>query len=253
MTLHTDTITGYKVFKKDFTCLNYDFKGVGTIHTFEGVPVLCKSGFHFCTNLEDCFNYYAIDSDMIVCEVQATNYTDAEPDCSKHACQSLTIVRQLTLEEVKSHISTSKNAYTWAKNIGDKDYMKQFVKDSYYAYLWALYIGDREYMKQFVKDSYYAYYWALNIGDREYMKQYVTDSVYAYFWARNIGDREYMKQYVTDSCYAYYWALNIGDREYMKQYISDSAYAYVWAKDIGDKEYMINKFPEIAKWIASAI
>ena len=54
MTLHSDTITGYKVFNNDFTCRDYDFKGVGTTHTFEGIPVLCKSGFHFCTNLEDC-------------------------------------------------------------------------------------------------------------------------------------------------------------------------------------------------------
>ena len=201
MTLHTDTITGYKVFKKDFTCLNYDFKGVGTIHTFEGIPVLCKSGFHFCTTLEDCFNYYAITSNMIVCEVQATNYTDAEDDCSKRT-----------------------------RNIGDKEHMKQYVTD-----------------------SCYAYYWACKIGDKEHMKQYVTDSENAYLWARNIGDKEYMKQYIKDSEYAYYWACNIGDREQMKQYISDSAYAHLWARDIGDKEYMINKFPKIAKWIASAI
>ena len=169
MTLHTDTITGYKVFKKDFTCRDYDFKGVGTTHTYEGVPVLCESGFHFCTTLEDCFNYYDITSDMIVCEVQATNYTDAESDCSKCTCQTLTIIRQLSLDEVKSHISTSKNAYYWAKYIGDKEYMKQFVKDSVYVYKWANNIGDAEYMKQYITDSKHAYRWALYIGDKEYM------------------------------------------------------------------------------------
>ncbi len=162
-------ITGYKVFKKDFTCLNYDFKGVGTIHTFEGTPVLCYSGFHFCTTLEDCFNYYDITSDMIVCEVQATNYTDAEDGCSKRSCQTLTIVRQLTLEEVKSHISTSKNAYYWALDIGDEEHMKQYVTNSEYAYFWAKNIGDTEYMKQYIQDSYYAYLWANDIGDKEYM------------------------------------------------------------------------------------
>ena len=224
MTLHNDTITGYKVFNNDFTCRNYKFKGVGATHIFEGVPVLCESGFHFCTTLEDCFKYYTIDPNMIVCEVQATNYTDAEPDCSKHACQSLTIVRRLTLEEVKSHISTSENAYHWA-----------------------LYIGDREYMKQYITNSRYAYYWAKNIGDKEHMKQYVTDSEHAYRWALNIGDKEHMKQYVNNSVYASLWAKNIGDKEHMKQYIKDSRYAYFWVYTIGDKEYMINKFPEIAK------
>ncbi len=192
MTLHNDTITGYKVFMKDFTCRDYDFKGVGTTHTYEGVPVLCESGFHFCTNLEDCFNYYDITSDMIVCEVQATNYTDAEPDCSKRTCQILTIISQLSLDEVKSHISTSENAYKWAYHIGDKEYMKQYVTDSEYAFYWALFIGDKEYMKQYITDSRYAYRWAYNIGDKEHMKQYVTDSGYAYLWALNIGDKEHM-------------------------------------------------------------
>ena len=192
MTLHNDTITGYKVFESDFTCRDYDFKDVGTTHTYEGVPVLCESGFHFCTTLEDCFKYYFISKNMIVCEVQATNYADAEDDCSKRTCQILTIIRQLTLEEVKSHISTSSNAYYWALNIGDKEHMKQYITDSHYAYFWARFIGDKEYMKQYVTNSVYAYFWALNIGDKEHMKQYVTDSCYAYVWARDIGDKEYM-------------------------------------------------------------
>ncbi len=192
MTIHNDTITGYKVFESDFTCRDYDFKDVGTTHTYEGVPVLCESGFHFCTNLEDCFKYYDISPDMIVCEVQATNYTDAEDDCSKRTCQTLTIIRQLPLEEVKSHISTSQNAYVWACNIGDKEYIKQIVTDSEYAYKWARDIGDTEYMKQYITDSEYAFYWARYIGDTEYMKQYITDSEYAFYWARNIGDKDYM-------------------------------------------------------------
>ncbi len=169
MTIHNDTITGYKIFKKDFTCRDYDFKGVGAIHTYEDTPVLCRSGFHFCTTLEDCFKYYDITSDMIVCEVQATNYTDAKDDCSKRTCQTLTIICQMTIDEVKSHISTSKNAYYWARYIGDKEYMKQYVTDSRYAYWWAKHIGDTEHMKQFVTDSAYACFWARDIGDKEYM------------------------------------------------------------------------------------
>ena len=146
MTIHNDTITGYKVFEEDFTCRDYNFKSVGTTHTYEGVPVLCKSGFHFCTKLEDCFEYYDISLDMIVCEVQATNYTDAKSDCSKRTCQTISIISQLTLDEIKPHISTSENAYYWAYKIGDKEYMKQLVKDIHYAYCWVRDIGDKKYM-----------------------------------------------------------------------------------------------------------
>ena len=37
MTIHNNTITGYKVFEPDFTCRDYDFQGVGTTHTYEGL------------------------------------------------------------------------------------------------------------------------------------------------------------------------------------------------------------------------
>ena len=95
MTLHQDTITGYKVFNKGLKSRDYDFNEVGSTHTYEGEPVLCKSGFHFCTVLQDCFKYYDITFDMIICEVQATGYTDSEGNCSKRTCQTLTITRQM--------------------------------------------------------------------------------------------------------------------------------------------------------------
>ncbi|TXG81263.1 MAG: hypothetical protein E6R13_06620 [Spirochaetes bacterium] len=146
MTIHNNTITGYKVFNPDFTCLDYDFKGVGSTHTYEETPVLCESGFHFCTTLQDCFKYYPITPDMIVCEVQATGYTDAEGDCSKRTCQSLSIIRQMPLDEVAQHITESKYAYCWAKDIGNKDIMIDRITDSEWAYYWAKNIGNRDIM-----------------------------------------------------------------------------------------------------------
>ena len=146
MTLHNDTITGYKVFEPDFTCRDYDFKGVGTTHTYEWTPVLCESGFHFCTTLQDCFKYYYIAPDMIVCEVQATGYTDAEEGCSKRTCQTLSITRQMPLDEVAQHITDSEYAYFWAKYIGNQDIMINCITDSVYAYCWARGIGNTDIM-----------------------------------------------------------------------------------------------------------
>ena len=146
MTLHNDTITGYKVFEPDFTCRDYDFQGVGTTHTYEWTPVLCESGFHFCTTLQDCFKYYYIAPDMIVCEVQATGYTDAEEGCSKRTCQTLSITRQMPLDEVAQHITDSEYAYFWAKYIGNQDIMINCITDSVYAYCWARGIGNTDIM-----------------------------------------------------------------------------------------------------------
>ena len=169
MTIHNDTITGYKVFNHDFSCRDYDFKGVGTTHTYKGTPVLCESGFHFCTTLQDCFKYYDIKPHMIVCEVQVTGYTDAEEDCSKRTCQSLSIMRQMPLHEVAQHITESKYAYWWARDIGNRDIMIDRITESEYAYLWARFIGNTDIMIDRITDSVYAYCWARDIGNRDIM------------------------------------------------------------------------------------
>ena len=192
MTFHSNTITGYKVFNHDFTCRDYDFKGVGTTHIYEGTPVLCKSGFHFCTTLQDCFKYYDIKPDMIICEVTATGYTDAENDCSKRTCQSLSIMRQMPLHEVAQHITESKYAYRWARRIGNTDIMIDRITDSYYAYWWAKNIGNQDIMIDRVTNSEYAYYWAKNIGNTDIMIDRITNSHYAYYWAMDIGNRDIM-------------------------------------------------------------
>ena len=45
-----------------------------------------------------------------------------------------------------------------------------------WAYQWAFDIGDQEYMRQFVTKSQWAYYWAREIGDREYMRKFIAES-----------------------------------------------------------------------------
>ncbi len=227
MTIHNDTITGYKVFNHDFTCRGYDFNGVGSTHTYEGTPVLCESGFHFCTTLQDCFKYYNITSNMIICEVQVTGYTDAEGDCSKRTCRSLSVIRQMPLNEVTQHITESKYAYYWAKDIGNKDIMINRVTD-----------------------SEWAYYWARFIGNQDIMINRITDSVYAYRWARDIGNRDIMIDRITKSEWAYYWAMGIGNRDIMINRITDSKYAYCWARGIGDKDIMTARYPDIKNWLA---
>ncbi len=226
MTLHNDTITGYKVFNHDFTCLDYYFNGVGSTHTYEGTPVLCKSGFHFCTTLQDCFKYYDIKPHMIVCEVQATGYTDAKADCSKRTCQTLSIIRQMPLDEVAQHITESEYAYWWAMNIGNQDIMINRITNSQWAYYWARYIGNADIMIDRITNSQWAYCWAMDIGNTDIMIDRITESKWAYYWAKNIGNRDIMINRVTDSERAYYWA-----------------------SDIGNADIMIARYPDIKRWL----
>lgn len=51
---------GYKVFNPDFTCRSFQFE-VGKTYEHKGELKICRSGFHFCRNVADCFNYYSFD------------------------------------------------------------------------------------------------------------------------------------------------------------------------------------------------
>lgn len=52
-------IEGYKATDKDMKCKGYQFE-LGKMFTHEGELIGCKSGFHFCPELNDCFDYYKI-------------------------------------------------------------------------------------------------------------------------------------------------------------------------------------------------
>ena len=88
-----------------------------------------------------------------------------------------------------THEPDSRNAYYWAREVGDTEYMKQFITESRWAYYWAMCVcSDIEYMKQFIAESRWAYYWARDIGAREHMKQFVIGTDWAWQWLENIGD-----------------------------------------------------------------
>lgn len=50
---------GYKVFKHDWTCRDFQYE-VGKTYKHDGPLKICRSGFHFCRNVDDCFNYYRL-------------------------------------------------------------------------------------------------------------------------------------------------------------------------------------------------
>lgn len=52
-------IEGYKATNKDMKCRGFQFE-LGKMFTYEGTLVGCKSGFHLCPELKDCFDYYEI-------------------------------------------------------------------------------------------------------------------------------------------------------------------------------------------------
>ena len=99
---------GFKVFNKDWTCNGFQYE-IGKTFEMDGSPICCNRGFHFCTNLSDCFNYYAFNSDNKVAEVEAIGEVVSDSGDTKHCTNKIKIVRELTWHEVLDLVNMGKD------------------------------------------------------------------------------------------------------------------------------------------------
>ncbi len=172
---------GYKAFESNLTCRDYQFT-IDEPHTFAGKPILCRQGFHFCTDLQDVVKYYSFLI-MRVFKIEATGIiTDAKDDCSKRACSEIRLVKEISLDEVMLSITKSEPAYWWALNIGNRDIMINHITESEWAYKWAIMIGNKGIMIDRITESEWAYRWALNIGNKDIMKSRITEPKWIECW-----------------------------------------------------------------------
>ena len=106
---------GYKVFNPDWTCRGFQYE-VGKTYEQEQRPSVCDTGFHFCKEARDCFNYYIFDPYNKVAEVIALGAVSEEGDkCSTNKIQ---IIREVSWEEVLTLVNTGKGN-TGLNNSGD--------------------------------------------------------------------------------------------------------------------------------------
>lgn len=103
---------GYKVFNHDWTCRGFQYS-VGKTFEEDVTPSCCEKGFHFCTKLKDCFNYYPFDPHNKVAEIEAVGeidveVIDAEVDGSLHCTNKIKIIREISWEEVLRMVNTGK-------------------------------------------------------------------------------------------------------------------------------------------------
>ena len=101
----------FKVFNPDWSCRpgsNVFHFEVGKTYEHTGPVVPCQSGFHACLKLDDCFSYYNFNPDNKVAEVEVENYLTHDDD-SKVAAGRITIVRELSWQEVLDLVNTGKN------------------------------------------------------------------------------------------------------------------------------------------------
>lgn len=99
---------GFKVFNKDWTCNGFQYEVGGTYEMKES-PICCNRGFHFCTKLSDCFNYYAFNSDNKVAEVEAIGKVVSDSGDTKHCTNKIKIINELTWHEVLDLVNMGKD------------------------------------------------------------------------------------------------------------------------------------------------
>ena len=92
-------VIGYKAFNKDMKCRSFQYE-IGKTYKLEGNKKMCESGFHFCENPMNVFNYYPAGSP--VAEVEAK---DVEGYRNEKSCASnIKIKAKLSLKDlIKAH------------------------------------------------------------------------------------------------------------------------------------------------------
>ena len=90
----------YKGFDKNLQCRGFQYE-IGKTYTMpEGEDMkLCERGFHACIYIIDCFSYYE-PAESRYCEVELEDVSSEIDTDSKRVARTITIVRELTLDEV---------------------------------------------------------------------------------------------------------------------------------------------------------
>ena len=90
-------MNGFKGFDKDLKCRGFQFKEGETYETDKAI--ICESGFHFCENPLDIFNYYS-PADSRFAEVEALAETKGHNDDSKKCTTKIKIGAELKLHSI---------------------------------------------------------------------------------------------------------------------------------------------------------
>ena len=98
-------VKGFKGFNQDLTCRGFQYE-IGKKYEYNGEIKLCSSGFHFCRKLQDVHQFYDLKKSRI-CEIKADG--KIIDDDKKSVCARISIIRELSREEIDAAINTGKD------------------------------------------------------------------------------------------------------------------------------------------------
>ena len=107
-------VKGFKGFNQDLTCRGFQYE-IGKTYEYDGDIELCRQGFHFCRELRNVHDFYDLKQSRI-CEIVADG--KIEDDGIKSVCSRISIVRELSREEIDAAVNTGEGN-TGVFNSGD--------------------------------------------------------------------------------------------------------------------------------------
>ena len=87
---------GYKAFDNNLKCRGFQYE-IGKTYTFDGDPIPCKQGFHFCKSIAECYEFYPQNTNTRICEVDAIGDI-ATDDEVKYCTNKITIGQEIVAE-----------------------------------------------------------------------------------------------------------------------------------------------------------
>ncbi len=107
---------GYKAFNSDLTCRGMQYE-IGKEYVFDGEPIPCRQGFHFCETIADCYEFYPMNDDIRICEVEATG--DIAEDGVKRVTNVIKVLAEITCDNLrKGNTGASNSGY---RNSGNRN------------------------------------------------------------------------------------------------------------------------------------
>ena len=111
---------GYKAFNQNLMCRDMQYK-IGKEYTFDGEPIPCQQGFHFCKSIADCYSFYSMSDDTRICEITASGDITTDDEV-KYCTNKIKIVREVKNPRIKSNLSDSSSGYCNSGNCNSGDW-----------------------------------------------------------------------------------------------------------------------------------
>lgn len=99
-------VEGYKITNSDYSCRGFKYE-LNHTYSIEEDPIPCKSGFHFCKELTDCFKYYPPEKITYeIWNLDTYKYLKVRSNGTtyqlrdKYCTNNLTILEECTTEEI---------------------------------------------------------------------------------------------------------------------------------------------------------